>query len=210
MASGPMADDAAVTAIRGLIGESVAVQKAVAQGLAPAILETALLVARVLAGGGKLLIFGNGGSAADAEHMAAELVGRFERERPGLPAIALTANSAVLTALGNDFGQEEIFARQIEALGKPGDVAIAVSTSGRSPNVVAAAGRARTLGLRVVALTGADGGDLRPLADICVPVPSSSVARIQEAHRIVIHAICSVVDGVAARQVDPEAERTWR
>jgi D-sedoheptulose 7-phosphate isomerase len=192
--AGLAADDAAAAAIRGMIGESVAVQQAVAQTLAPNIFDAARVVARGLGQGGKVLIFGNGGSAADAEHMAAELVGRFERERPGLPALALTANSSVLTALGNDFGQEEVFARQVEALGKAGDVAVAISTSGRSPNVVAAARRARALGLSVVALTGAGGGDLRPLADVCVSVPSSSVARIQEAHRVVIHSICSVVD----------------
>ena len=199
IATGPAADDRAATAIRGMIGESVAVQQAVAQTLAPNILEAARVVARALGEGGKVLIFGNGGSAADAEHMAAELVGRFERERRGLPAIALSANSSVLTALGNDFGQEEVFARQIEALGKAGDVAVAISTSGRSPNVVAAARRARALGLRVLVLTGGEGGDLRLLADTCVPVPSSSVARIQEAHRVVIHAICSGVDDVIVR-----------
>ncbi len=186
----------ALTAIRRLITESVAVQQAVARTLAPSIVEGARVISRTLAEGGKVLLFGDGGSAAQAEHVAAELVGRFERDRSGLAAIALTSNSSVVTALGNDFGQEELFARQIEALGKPGDVAVAISTSGRSPNVVVAANRARALGLSVVALTGADGGDLRALADVCITVPSSSAARIQEAHTVIIHAICVAVDDV--------------
>jgi len=170
------------------------VQQEVARTLSSPLLEAARLVRRALAEGGKLLVFGNGGSASDAEHLAAELVGRFERERVGLPAIALTANSSVLTALGNDFGQEAIFARQIEALGRPGDIAVAISTSGRSPNVLAAARRSMALGLRVLALTGAGGGELSALADIAVVVPSSSAARIQEAHRVIIHALCSLVE----------------
>jgi len=195
----PETDQGALTAIREMIGESIAVQQEVARTVAPSILQAAQLLARSLVGGGKVLTFGNGGSAADAEHMAAELIGRFERDRAGLPAIALTANSAIVTALGNDFGQAEVFARQIEALGEPGDVAVAISTSGRSQNVIAAAYRARVFGLGVVVLTGENGGELSPLADVCVSVPSSSAARIQEAHAVVIHAICSAVDDVVAR-----------
>jgi len=122
------------------------------------------------------------------------LVGRFQRDRAGLPAIALTANSAVVTALANDFGFEEVFARQIEALGKPGDVAVAISTSGRSPNVVAAARRAKTLGLTLLALTGANAPELTTIVDVAVEVPSSSVARVQEAHRVIIHALCALVE----------------
>ena len=202
----PAKDQDVFTAIRSLFTESAAVQQAVARTLTPSIVEAARLIARALAEGGKVLLFGDGGSAAQAEHVAAELIGRFERERSGLPAIALTANSSVLTALGNDFGQDELFARQIEALGKPGDVAVAISTSGRSPNVVAATSRARAMGLSVVALTGADGGDLRPLADICVRVPSSSAARIQEAHTVIIHAICVAVDDVTMHGVGRRGE----
>ena len=190
----PATDQGALTAIRDMIGESVAVQQEVARTLAPNILQAAQLIARALAEGGKVLIFGNGGSAADAEHMEAELVGRFQRDRAGLPAIALTANSAVVTALANDFGFEEVFARQIEALGKPGDVAVAISTSGRSPNVVAAARRAKTLGLTLLALTGANAPELTTIVDVAVEVPSSSVARVQEAHRVIIHALCALVE----------------
>jgi D-sedoheptulose 7-phosphate isomerase len=193
-ATGPAADEDALAGLREQIAETVTVQQAMADTLGPEILQASRLVVRALAEGGKVLIFGNGGSAADAQHMAAELVGRFQRDRAGLPAIALTANSSIVTALGNDFGQAEIFARQVEALGRPGDVAVAISTSGNSPNVVEAARRARALGLRVVALTGAGGGELGPLADACVAVPSSSVARIQEAHAVVIHLVCAAVD----------------
>ena len=186
--------DVALGGIDEMLGETVGVLQAMARTLGPEILRASRLVVDALAGGGKVLVFGNGGSAADAQHMAAELVGRFERNRPGLPAIALTANSSIVTALGNDFGQAEIFARQVEALGRPGDVAVAISTSGNSPNVVEGARRAKALGLRVVALTGAGGGELGPLADACIAVPSPSVARIQEAHAVVIHLICAAVD----------------
>jgi D-sedoheptulose 7-phosphate isomerase len=157
--------------------------------------DAASLICRTLADGGKLLVFGNGGSAADAEHMAAELVGRFERDRPGLAAISLTANTSVLTALGNDFGHEHVFDRQLETLARPGDVAVAISTSGRSPNVTAAARRARALGLGVVALTGGDGGELEDLANVAIRIPSFSVPRIQEGHGVVIHVLCALVDG---------------
>jgi D-sedoheptulose 7-phosphate isomerase len=200
------AADRAVDAVRRIVAESVALQQAVAAELAPATAAAARVIAEALAAGGKVLIFGNGGSAADAEHMAAELVGRFERERPGLPAVALTANSSALTALGNDFGGDEIFARQVEALGRPGDAAVAISTSGLSPNVVLAAHRARDLGLRVVALTGAGGGDLAQLADHCLAVPSSVTARIQEAHILLIHAICSIVDTAIGNRGPDESD----
>jgi D-sedoheptulose 7-phosphate isomerase len=202
--SAPVEGDA-VGAIRTTIAESVAVLEQMADAIAPAIVAAADLIAHALAHGGKLLICGNGGSAADAEHMAAELVGRFERERPGLAAIALTGNGPALTALANDYGWESAFSRQIEALAKPGDAVVAISTSGRSPNVVDAARRARELGLKVVALTGAEGGELALVADVCVRVPSSRVARIQEAHALAIHAICAVVDSVVGG-TGPEKE----
>ena len=195
VAGEPATDQETLTAIREMIGEGIAVQQEVARTLAPSILQAAQLIARALAAGGKVLIFGNGGSAADAEHMAAELVGRFQLDRAGLPAIALTANSAVVTALANDFGFEEVFARQVEALGRVGDVAVAISTSGRSPNVVAAARQARRLGIEVVALTGTDGGELDALADLCLCVPARTAARVQEAHRVTIHALCVLVEG---------------
>jgi D-sedoheptulose 7-phosphate isomerase len=144
--------------------------------------------------GGKALIFGNGGSAADAQHFAAELVGRFERDRPALPALALTANTSDLTAIGNDMGFDELFARQLEAHALPGDVAVAITTSGNSPNVLTAASAARRLKLSVIGLTGPAGGQLKDLADVCIRVPSASVPRIQEAHGAIIHIWCGIIE----------------
>jgi D-sedoheptulose 7-phosphate isomerase len=145
--------------------------------------------------GGRLLIFGNGGSAADAQHMAAELVGRFERERAAMPAIALSTDTSILTGIGNDYGYEKVFVRQIEALGRAGDIAFGITTSGTSPNVVAALVGARTFGLKTMALTGRDGGAAGAASDIHINVPDASTARVQEVHRTIIHAICAVVEG---------------
>ena len=144
--------------------------------------------------GGKILACGNGGSATDAQHLVAELVGRFREERRALPAIALTADSAILTAVGNDYGYERVFARQVEALGQAGDVLLAYSTSGNSPNVVQAAQTARRLGCVVVAFTGARGGELAGHADVLVKAPSNTVARVQEVHTLCSHAICDALD----------------
>ena len=145
-------------------------------------------------GGGKVLVFGNGGSAADAQHLAAELVGRFERDRPGLAAVALTSDTSVLTSVANDGGFARVFARQIEALGRPGDVAFAISTSGESANVVEGMRTAATRGLRTVALTGRAGGALGAAAEIHINVPDDSAARVQEVHITLIHAICRIVE----------------
>lgn len=144
--------------------------------------------------GNKLLSFGNGGSACDAQNFADELVGRYERNRPGLPALSLTTNSSDLTAISNDFGFEAVFERQLRAHAKPGDVAVAISTSGNSPNVLKAAAAARELGLTVFGLSGETGGKLKPLCDLCLCVPSRSVARIQEAHITVIQIVCGIVE----------------
>lgn len=144
--------------------------------------------------GGKLLVFGNGGSAADAQHMAAELVGRFARERAAMPAIALTTDTSVLTSVGNDYGFDRVFARQVEALGRPGDVAFGISTSGASANVLAALEAAKARGLVTIALTGRDGGAIGRAAAIHVNVPDASTARVQEVHRTLIHAICELVE----------------
>ena len=146
--------------------------------------------------GHKALFFGNGGSAADAQHLSAELVGRFREERQALPAIALTADTALLTALGNDYGYERVFARQIEALARRGDVLMAFSTSGNSPNVVQAAQAARRLGCIVVAFTGARGGELAAHADVLLKAPSGTVARIQEVHTLCIHVLCESLDAL--------------
>ena len=144
--------------------------------------------------GGKVLVFGNGGSAADAQHVATDLVGRFQRERRALAAVALTADSSLLTAVANDYAFERVFVRQIEALGTRGDLAFGISTSGRSANVVEALRAARARGLRTIVLTGNDGGPAGALADIHINVPDPSTARVQEAHRTLIHAICELVE----------------
>jgi len=140
------------------------------------------------------LAFGNGGSAADAQHVAAELVGRYLRERRGLAAIALSTDTSVLTSVGNDYSFDRVFARQIEALGQSGDVALGISTSGRSPNVVAAFETARSQGLRTIAVTGGDGGTVGGRVDIHINVPSTSTPRVQEVHRTLLHVICELVE----------------
>lgn len=159
--------------------------------------------ASTLAAGGKLLVFGNGGSAAQAQHLAAELVNRFERERPALAAVALATDGAVLTSVGNDEAFERIFARQIEALGRDSDMALALSTSGRSPNVVAALAAARRRGLVTAALLGGDGGAAREQAELSLIVPSEQTARVQEAHLLAIHLLCGWVEH---RLSDPSRE----
>jgi D-sedoheptulose 7-phosphate isomerase len=158
------------------------------------LLAAATAMAAAVKGGGKLLLFGNGGSAADAQHAAAELVGRLERARGPIAAIALSTDTSVLTAVGNDNGFDRVFARQVEALGRRGDVALAISTSGRSANVLAAAAAARDAGLTVVALTGGDGGALGRAADIHVNVPDGGTARAQEVHRTLLHVLCELVE----------------
>ncbi|WP_051212236.1 D-sedoheptulose 7-phosphate isomerase [Rubritepida flocculans] len=147
-----------------------------------------------LRGGGKLLLCGNGGSAADAQHWAGELVSRFHYDRPGLPAIALTTDSSILTGIGNDYGYARVFARQVEALGAAGDVLIALSTSGQSPNVLAALEAARAKGLVTIGFTGASGGAMVGLCDICLRVPSTSTPRIQEGHEVLGHALCAAIE----------------
>ena len=144
--------------------------------------------------GNKALLFGNGGSAADAQHIAAELVGRFALERPALPALALSVNTSCVTAIGNDYGFDQVFSRQIEALARPGDVAIGISTSGNSANVLRAMSTARKMGLHTVALTGRTGGNLRNIVDHCICVPSNESPRIQECHILIGHIISELVE----------------
>jgi D-sedoheptulose 7-phosphate isomerase len=168
---------------------------ALADGPVAADIERAgALLVEVVGGGGQVLAFGNGGSAADAQHFVAELVGRFERTRRGWPAVALTVDTAVLTSVGNDFGFDAVFARQVEALGRPGDLAIGITTSGRSPNVVRGLETAKARGLRTIALTGGDGGAAGRLAEVHVNVPETVTARVQEAHITVLHLWCALVD----------------
>jgi D-sedoheptulose 7-phosphate isomerase len=158
------------------------------------VVAAAEAIGRALGAGRKILCFGNGGSASDAEHLAAELVGRFETERRSLPAVALTADSSIVTAIANDYGYENVFARQVAGLGAPGDVAFGISTSGRSRNVESALAAARDRGLVTIALTGRDGGPMGAQAHVHVNVPETSTPRIQEVHRTILHAICSIVD----------------
>jgi D-sedoheptulose 7-phosphate isomerase len=160
--------------------------------------EKLTTVARVLAGafqdGHKVLIFGNGGSAADAQHLAAEFVNRFQVERPPLAAIALTTDTSILTAVGNDYDFQDVFVKQIQALGRKGDVAWGISTSGSSPNVLKALEIAKQQGLHTLAVTGRDGGKMAPLADIALIVPSQETPRIQEVHITIGHILCDLVD----------------
>ena len=151
-------------------------------------------ITRATTAGGTLIAFGNGGSASDAQHLVAELVGRFERERRAIAAIALTPDSNVVTALANDYWYDVVFVRQLEALGRPGDVAFGISTSGRSRNVELALAAAKARGLVTVALTGRDGGAMGAAADIHINVPVDSTARAQEVHRTILHAMCSIVE----------------
>ena len=161
------------------------------------ILAAAGAITNALRRGGKVLIFGNGGSAADAQHVAAELMGRFRRERRALPAVALTTDTSILTSIGNDYSYEVVFARQVEGLGRPGDIALGISTSGRSPNVVAAFKKAKAAGLITIALTGRDGGPVGEAADIHLNVPDDSTARVQEVHRTILHIVCELVENEA-------------
>lgn len=162
--------------------------------IAPDIAAAADAIVTALADGGQLLACGNGGSAADAQHIVAELVGRFERERDAWPAIALSANTSCLTSIGNDYGFDEVFARQVRAHGRPGDVLLAISTSGASENVLAAIGAALGIGMVVIGLTSGTGGDMAEMCDVCLSVPGDSTARIQEMHILVAHVLCGLVE----------------
>jgi D-sedoheptulose 7-phosphate isomerase len=161
-----------------------------------AVATAASVIASALGSGRTLLAFGNGGSAGDAQHLVAELVGRFQKERAGFAAIALTADTSLLTSVANDYGFERVFARQIDALGRAGDIAFAISTSGASPNVIAALTAAQARGLRTIALTGRDGGEAGRLAEVHINVPDDCTARVQEVHITLIHAICEIVEMV--------------
>jgi D-sedoheptulose 7-phosphate isomerase len=156
--------------------------------------------------GNKVLLFGNGGSAADAQHIAAELVGRFAFDRPALPALALSVNSSCVTAIGNDYGFDQVFSRQLEALARPGDIAIGTSTSGNSANVIRAVSTAKRIGLYTIALTGRTGGELRNMVDHCICVPSNETPRIQECHILIGHIVSELVE----REIFDEESRVSR
>jgi D-sedoheptulose 7-phosphate isomerase len=191
-----MSDDMGLA--RTIFEDSIIAHQRFAESRLTTIVAAANAVRRALAAGHKVLAFGNGGSAADAQHFVAELVGRFEIERPGLPAIALTTDTSVLTAVANDYGYNVVFVRQVEALGNPGDVAVGISTSGRSANVEAALAAAKTRGLVTIAFTGRDGGPIGAVADVHINVPVQSTARIQEVHRTAMHAVCALIDADAS------------
>jgi D-sedoheptulose 7-phosphate isomerase len=180
--------------VRATFGEAATWCQRMAADRAPAIVAAASVVGDALLAGRQALVFGNGGSATDAQHLATELVGRFLRTRRALPVIALTADSGVLTSIANDSGFEQVFARQIEALGRPGDVAIAITTSGASANVNAALRTARAQGLTTVGLTGRDGGETARLVDLHVNVPAGETPRVQEVHRVIVHVLCELVE----------------
>lgn len=170
------------------------VMESVERDLAPAILEVARTLMAVFRGGGKLLVMGNGGSASDAQHLAAEIVGRFRLERKALPAIALSTDTSILTAVGNDYGFDSVFLRQVEALAAQGDVVMGISTSGSSVNVLEALRLAREKGCLTIGLLGRDGGAIGKSADMALVVPARDTARIQEAHITMIHILCQLIE----------------
>jgi len=184
--------------IRRQLAESARVKQSFSDALVARIAEFAMRSAAAIRTGGKLVFFGNGGSAADAQHLAAELVVRLRTERPGLPALALTTNTSVLTAAGNDYGFERIFSRQIESLVGPHDIVVALSTSGTSPNIIKAVEMGRARGALLVALTGETGGALAGKVDILIDVPSRDPQRIQESHITIGHIVCSLIEHLVA------------
>jgi D-sedoheptulose 7-phosphate isomerase len=191
----PTVTDADV--VRAVFEQTVALHQRVAAERLDVIVRAGTVIRDAITAGRKVLVFGNGGSAADAEHFAAELVGRFGHhvERPAMPALALTTDASVLTSVANDFGFEAVFARQVEAFGAAGDIALALTTSGASANVNEALRWALDRSLTTVALTGSDGGESGRLADVHVNVPDVNPARVQEVHRTILHVICELVEG---------------
>lgn len=167
---------------------------AVDEGLKESIARAVEMCLVSLRADGKILFAGNGGSAADAQHWAGELVSRFYYDRPGLPAIALTTDTSILTAIGNDYGYDYTFARQVEALGRRGDVLVVISTSGNSPNILRAAQAAKDRGVSVIGFTGQSGGKLAPLSDLCFRIPSDETPRIQEGHEFIGHLLCALIE----------------
>ncbi len=179
--------------IKSLIEESVAVKNNLLKSQVSAIEVLAKMMLATIKSGNKILIFGNGGSASDSIHIAAELVGRFQKERKAIPAIALPANTSILTALGNDYGFDNIFERQVEALGRQGDMALGISTSGKSKNVIKAISKAAAMKMKTAVLTG-EGRELSGIAEVSVKVPSDNTARIQEAHILIAHIVCEIIE----------------
>lgn len=180
--------------ITGRIKESIQVKEKILSNLLSEIILCAKLIVKCLKQGNKIILFGNGGSAADAQHIAGEFIGRFKKERKPLPAISLSTDTSVLTCLGNDYGFEYIFSRQIQALAKKGDVIIALSTSGKSPNILQAISEAKKMGCKIIALTGEKGTPLEKQINICIKIPSQNTPRIQEAHITIGHIWCEIAE----------------
>ena len=186
-----------VTRVREHFAESIATKQTSAEQLVESISAAGRVMSDALLDDGKILSCGNGGSAADSQHFSSELLNRFEMERPGLPAMALTTDSSTLTSISNDYAYEEIFSKQVRALGRPQDVLLGISTSGNSENVIRAIAAAHERGMKVVALTGRDGGQMAGLfveGDVEIRVPATRTARIQEVHLLVIHCLCDLID----------------
>lgn len=180
--------------IKDIFLENIRIKEELMQKHIAQIIGVADIIIDSLKRNGKVIIFGNGGSASDAQHIAAEFVGRFKKDRNAMAAIALTTNTSILTSLANDYGYEVVFAKQVEALGQKNDVVIGISTSGKAKNVSAGIKQAKKMGIKTVALTGGDGGELSKLADISLLIPSCVTARVQEAHITVGHIICELVE----------------
>ncbi len=179
--------------------DSIALKQELLKTVIPTIEGIAKKLASCLNDGNKLIFFGNGGSASDSQHLAAEFVGRYEKERRALAAISLTVDTSALTAIGNDYGYERVFERQLEALGRKGDVAFAISTSGNSKNVIAAVKRAKQMGIYTIGFLGNTGGELKGLVDAPVIIPSTKTSRIQESHIMIGHILCECVDELISR-----------
>ena len=177
-----------------IVNESLETKRKFFAGHSSEVERAAEMISATLASGGKLLIFGNGGSAADAQHIAGELVNRFLQERKALPAIALSTDGGVLTCIANDSGFENVFARQVEALGRAGDICVAISTSGQSANIVVACEQARSQGIKVIGLLGRAGGKVAPLCDLALVVSSDDTQRIQETHNLIGHILCELIE----------------
>lgn len=183
-----------ITEITSQLAEHREVITRVERELSPLIAEMVTLLVETFKRGGKLLVMGNGGSAADAQHFVAEIVGRFKMERRGLPAIALSTDTSILTAIGNDYGFDRVFSRQVEALAAPGDLIVGISTSGNSPNVLQALELAREKGCCTVGLLGKDGGTIKDVCDLALIVPTNDTPRVQEGHITIIHIVCDLLE----------------
>ena len=180
--------------IEKTIEESIQAKEAVRRTESAAIEKAANAIIASLKTGGKLILFGNGGSAADSQHIAAELVGRFKMERPPIAAIALTTNTSILTAIANDYGYDSVFSRQIEALASKNDIAMGISTSGNSKNVIDALNKAKSIGIKTITLTGGDGGKMKGIADISINVGTKNTPSIQESHIMIGHILCGLIE----------------